>query len=397
MTPRRGSRPSGARGRSPGRPRVVPRPRDAVAVLLALLVGASACTAPGPVPTAPGPTATAPGPTAPRTSPPPTPTPNPEGGSEDALVEVVRRVAPAVVNVTTDRLQQGPFGIEEGEGVGTGFIIRSDGVIVTNFHVVEGATQIKVILPPPDRRTFLARVIGSSSEHDLAVLKVDGRDLPTLPLGRSSDLQLGERVVALGYALALEGGPTVTAGIISSLARTVRVQDPAAGVVRTLEGVLQTDAAINPGNSGGPLVDMAGNVVGINTAGAQTAENIGFAIAIDAVRPIIDRALERPQAPLPYLGVVTTTVDPGLAFQLGLPVDRGALVQAVTGPAEAAGIRVGDVIVSLGQEPVESSEELGRAILARQPGDRVDVGVVRPDGTRATLRVTLGVRPLPTA
>ncbi|HXF57690.1 MAG TPA: trypsin-like peptidase domain-containing protein [Actinomycetota bacterium] len=311
-------------------------------------------------------------------------------------MEVVKRVAPAVVNVTTDRLQPGPFGIEEGQGVGTGFIIRSDGVIVTNFHVVEGATQIKVILPPPDRRTFLARVIGSSSEHDLAVLKVDGRDLPALPLGRSSELQLGQRVVALGYALALEGGPTVTAGIVSSLARTVRVQDPTAGVVRTLEGVIQTDAAINPGNSGGPLVDLAGNVVGINTAGAQAAENIGFAIAIDAVRPLIERAMKRPEAPLPYLGVVTITVDPGLAFQLGLPVDRGALVQAVTGPAQAAGIRVGDVIVSLGGQPVRTSEELGRLILDRQPGDRVGVGLVRSDGSRVTVEATLGIRPLPT-
>jgi S1-C subfamily serine protease len=310
------------------------------------------------------------------------------------------------VNVTTSTVSQDVItgGSSIGRAVGTGFVIRSDGVIVTNFHVVEGAVNIKVTLPGPDGRSFPARVIGGDSAHDLAVLKVNGTGLPTVSLGRSSDLLLGQRVVALGYALALPGGPTVTTGIISSLARTIQIPDPNGGqngqpITRTYEDVLQTDAAINPGNSGGPLVDLAGNVVGINSAGASSAQSIGFSIAIDGAKPIIDRAIRNPAAPTAYLGVTTTTVGPGLAAQFGLPVDHGALVSQVTpgGPAARAGVRSGDVIVAFAGTAVAGSDALGRAILAHRPGERGTVQVVRPDGTRATFTVTLGTRPLPTS
>jgi S1-C subfamily serine protease len=320
------------------------------------------------------------------------------------VVQVVERVAPAVVNVTTNTVTRDAIfgGSQEDRAVGTGFIIRSDGVLVTNFHVVEGALRIKVTLPPPDGRSFTARVIGGDSAHDLAVLKVDGAGLPTMPLGDSDHLKLGEQVIALGYALALPGGPTVTTGIISSLARTVRAQDPNGGpdggpITRTYEDVLQTDAAINPGNSGGPLVDLAGNVVGINTAGAGEAENVGFSIAINAARPMIDRSIEHPAAPTPYLGVSTTTVGASLAAQYDLPVDEGALVVQVVanGPAQKAGIREGDVIVAFDGTQVSSSDDLGAAILERDPGDRVQVSVVRENGDRVTVTATLGSRPLP--
>jgi S1-C subfamily serine protease len=239
-------------------------------------------------------------------------------------------------------------------------------------------------------------VIGGDSEHDLAVLKIEASNLPTVPLGNSSDLAVGERVIALGYALALPGGPTVTSGIVSSLARTVQVQDPTQGITRTIEDALQTDAAINPGNSGGPLVDLAGNVIGINTAGNTGAENIGFAIASDAARPIIDAALEHPNAPAAYLGVSTQTVDPGLAAQFQLPVDHGAYVVALApgGPAEKAGIDVGDVIVGFDGTDVTTDDQLREAILGKKAGDEATVDVVRPDGSRDTVTVTLGVRPL---
>jgi S1-C subfamily serine protease len=315
----------------------------------------------------------------------------------DPVVAVVRRVAPAVVNVTSSTLTQDAFGqVQPGKGVGTGFVIRADGIIVTNFHVVEGALNLKVTLPPPDSRSFQARVIGGDSQHDLAVLKVEASNLPTVPLGNSSDLAVGERVIALGYALALPGGPTVTSGIVSSLARTVQVQDPTEGITRTIEDALQTDAAINPGNSGGPLVDLAGNVIGINTAGNTGAENIGFAIASDAARPIIDAALEHPNAPAAYLGVSTQTVDQGLAAQFQLPVDHGAYVVALApgGPAESAGIHVGDVIVGFDGKDVTTDDQLREAILGKKAGDKATVDVVRPDGSRDTLTVTLGVRPL---
>ena len=360
------------------------RPRLLLPVVIAVMSALAGCTPPqtetteSPSPQSASPTA-------------------PANLSNDPIVRVVDRVAPAVVNITTQVLEVDPLGaIQQGRGTGTGFIIREDGVIVTNFHVVEGATRIRVVLPPPSRDTFTARVIGGDEEHDLAVLKVPGQRLPTIPLGNSSTVQLGQRVVALGYALALEGGPTVTSGIISSLQRSVRVSDPQAGVSRTLQDALQTDAAINPGNSGGPLVDLNGRVVGINTAGAGQAENIGFSIAIDAAKPIIMRSMRRPAAPVAYLGVSTETVNSGLAFQLGLPVEQGALVRAVTGPAGEAGIEPGDVIVAFEGRRILTSEDLGRVILQRRPGDRVDVRIIRPDGESSTLRVELGERPLPT-
>ncbi|MFN2589608.1 MAG: S1C family serine protease [Actinomycetota bacterium] len=322
--------------------------------------------------------------------------------SNEITVQVVKQVAPAVVNITTNTLQRDSFfgGSQPGRAVGTGFIIRSDGIIVTNFHVVEQAVRVRVTLPPPDGRTFSARQIGGDSAHDLAVLKIEGRNLPTVPLGNSDQLALGERVIALGYALALPGGPTVTQGIISSLARTVQAEDPngnnGAGATRTYEDVLQTDAAINPGNSGGPLVDLAGNVVGINTAGAGGAENVGFSIAINAARAVIERALEHPDAPTPYLGVSTTTVGPGLASQYGLPVDHGALVVQIVqgGPAAKAGIREGDIVLEFEGTAVNGSDDLGAAILERQPGDTVSIRVVHESGESETFRATLTERPV---
>src|SRR5712691_1632227 len=257
------------------------------------------------------------------------PSANPESSNTVAsfpTVQVVQKVTPAVVNVTTRVSNPSSLlGGGTGQAVGTGFVIRADGIIVTNFHVVEGALNIKVTMPPPDSRSFGARVIGGDSDHDLAILKVEASNLPIVPLGDSSTLKLGEPVVALGYALALPGGPTVTQGIISALARTVQATDPnangGAGVTRSYQDALQTDAAINPGNSGGPLVDYAGNVIGINTAGNTQAENIGFSIAIDAAKPIINQAIAHPSAPSAYLGVTTETVDAGVASQFGLGVD----------------------------------------------------------------------------
>src|SRR5512141_520639 len=144
----------------------------------------------------------------------------------DPVVALVERVRPAVVNVTTDTIEQSAFGQGGGRGVGTGFIIRADGIIVTNYHVVEGAQRITVITPDPDAQRYQARVIGGDATADLAVLKIEAQGLPTVPLGRSGDLKLGEQVVAIGYALALQGGPTVTTGIVSALGRSIDVNDP---------------------------------------------------------------------------------------------------------------------------------------------------------------------------
>ncbi len=319
----------------------------------------------------------------------------------DPVVQVVKQVRPAVVNVTTNLFQQNPLGVGQGQGVGTGFIIRSDGIVVTNFHVVERAQKITVITPSPNSKRYSARFIGGDQNADLAVLKIDATGLPTVPLGDSGRLQLGQQVVALGYALALPGGPTVTTGIVSALGRSIQAQDPncqtCQNLQRTYTGVIQTDAAINPGNSGGPLVNLAGQVVGINTAGANQAENIGFAIAIDGAKSTIDKAVRNPSAPVAYLGVVTEDVSPSLAFQFNLPVQSGAVVMATSpgGPAQAAGIRLGDVILRLDGRPVTSSTQLGDLIHAHSPGDTVQVSFITQSGSRKTASVTLGVNPLP--
>ena len=223
--------------------------------------------------------------------------PTPAGtydASADPIVRVVKAVTPSVVTVTT-RTQSVPsfFGQSAAQkGVGTGFVVRSDGFILTNEHVVEGADSITVTLP--SGRELAARVVATDHDHDLALLKVDATGLRPLALGDSSTLVVGERVVAIGYALDLSGGPTVTSGVISSVQRTIEVQDPnggPGGSVRTYKDVIQTDAALNPGNSGGPLVTLDGRVVGIDVAGSTNAENIGFAVAVNAAKALLSQAL----------------------------------------------------------------------------------------------------------
>ncbi len=323
--------------------------------------------------------------------------------TNEPVEAVVQRVLPAVVNVTTDVLQRDQFGnSQSGQGVGTGFVVRSDGIVVTNCHVVEGATKITVSSSAKDPKQYDAHVVGGDCLHDLAVLKIDATNLPTVSLGSSGDLKLGQRVVALGYALALEGGPTVTTGIVSSLDRTIQAQDPnctsCQNGARTYTGAIQTDAAINHGNSGGPLVNMAGQVVGINTAGDDNAQNIGFAIAIDSVKQTIADAEANPLAPTAYLGVSTQSVTADLALQFGLAVNEGAYVVGTTGdgPAATAGIKQGDVIVNVDGHAITSGDQLGQVLDGLKPGTSVPVQVVATDGSRRTIDVTLGTRPFPT-
>jgi S1-C subfamily serine protease len=324
--------------------------------------------------------------------------------TDDPVVRLIERVRPAVVNITTDTIDRSSFGEGGGRGVGSGFIVRADGIVVTNYHVVEGAQRITVITPEPDAQRYEARVIGGDQAADLAVLKIGAQGLPTIPMGASVDLKLGQQVVAIGYALALEGGPTVTQGIVSALDRSIDANDPNCApdvcgedLVRTYSNVIQTDAAINPGNSGGPLLNLTGEVVGINSAGAGAAENIGFAIAIDAAKPTIESAAENPSEPVAYLGVVTQDVTEGLSFQFALPVTQGAYVVdlAPRGPAESAGVDVGEVIVEFEGKEVADSESLGDLIRTHDPGDRVELVVVGADGDRRTATATLGVNPVP--
>jgi S1-C subfamily serine protease len=313
------------------------------------------------------------------------------------VVGVVKAVLPAVVNV----VNKGPDGSPAGEG--TGFIVRSDGVVVTNFHVVEGASTLTVLTSAQDPVSYDARVIGGDVEADVAVLKVDATGLPTVPLGNSSELQLGQPVVAIGYALGLQGGPSVTDGIVSSLTRQINVQDErcteCSDGQRVYTHVIQTDAAINPGNSGGPLVNLAGQVVGINTAGADSAENIGFAIQIDSAKPVIFQAAEHPSQPVAFMGISSAPPDNAqIQFQFQPPVDRGAVIVGLVpgGPADDAGIVVGDVIVQFDGKDVTDPDQLGQLIRGHQPGDQVTVGVVHADGSQGEVTVTLGTNPAAT-
>jgi len=339
------------------------------------------------------------------------PTPSPYAQTydpnTDPVVMAVRKVEPAVVNVTTNMVEQSQFGGSQiGKGIGTGFVVRSDGIVLTNYHVVEGGVRIQVRFnstAPADLRNkvFAARVIGGDNARDLAVLQLQGvsadEPLPTVPLGDSANAVVGERLVAIGYALALPGGPTVTSGILSSTARTIQVQDEnSAQGQRTYQDALQTDAAINPGNSGGPLIDLNGNVIGIDTAGNSQAQNIGFAIAIDGAKPVLQEALRNPAGPVAYLGISSAAID---QVMTGSSLSHGAVVVALApnGPAQKAGIHAGDVIVEFDGKTVQGPDDLGTDIRALHPGDRVAVKVVGQNGSSRIAEVTLGTNPLPSA
>jgi S1-C subfamily serine protease len=287
-------------------------------------------------------------------------------------------------------------GSEVPQGAGTGFIYDPAGYIVTNNHVVEGAQKLKVVLPPPDGRAFDAQLVGTDPLTDLAVLKIEATNLPVVALGSSGALQVGQWVVAIGNALALEGGPTVTAGVVSALGRDADEPGSQPGQAGpTLYDLIQTDAAINPGNSGGPLVNLQGEVVGVNTLGATSAQNIGFAIAIDTARPIVDQLRQNGRVVRGYLGVGLRTVTPAIAAAAGLSRGDGVVVVEVApgSPAAQAGLQQGDVIYAIGDVPVRSQRDLQRALTNRfKPGDTVTLKVNR-NGSEQTVSVTLGERP----
>jgi S1-C subfamily serine protease len=305
---------------------------------------------------------------------------------------ILAKVKPAVVRINVT-ISGGLSG--SGQGVGTGFVISSDGTIVTNAHVVDQATSVEVQLE--NGRLVPGRVVGASTSTDLAVVKIDAKNLPTVVLGNSDTLQVGDQVVAIGNALGLEGAPTVTTGIVSGLNRVL--QEPATsanpqGV--SIPNTIQTDAAINPGNSGGTLVDANGNVVGINTAIANPSEsnNIGFAIAITPAKRIIESLRGGKQPQLAFLGVGTQAVTTELQNANGLAVDQGALVQTLQAGSAAAraGIQQGDVIVKVDGKTVTSSEDVINGVRSHAPGDKVSVTVDRK-GTKKTFQVTLGTGP----
>jgi S1-C subfamily serine protease len=297
------------------------------------------------------------------------------------IAQILKADVPAVVAIVDDG------GPDSGGAAGTGFVISADGVIVTNNHVVDGAGKIQAVFS--DGTTRRAKVLGHNASSDLAVVQVDATGLPTIELGDSDQVQVGDDVVAIGNALALQGGLSVTRGIISGLHREVGTNSGG-----SLEDVIQTDAAINPGNSGGPLVDAQGRVIGINTAIADpgSAQNVGFAIPISNAKTIIEQLRQGKQPA--YLGVTTQNVDQAKAAGRDVSVNDGAYVQTVNPgtPAARAGIQVGDVIVEVEGRTVTSAASLGNVIRLYKPGDKVEITVDRGGATR-TFSATLGEAP----
>lgn len=317
--------------------------------------------------------------------------PRPGPGTEVDLYDVsdlFQQARNGVVSVTQERVRLDLFGVPEEvpAGAGTGIVVDSEGLVLTNFHVIEGAT--KVIVTGVDGRQRAAEVVAEASSRDLALLRLeDFEGLEPLPLGSVDDIEVGDPVIAIGNALGLDSAdPTVSAGIVSAIGRTIRTP------LGTMQELVQTDAAINPGNSGGPLLSAAGEVIGVNTAIAGNAQNIGFAISVDTAARFIDRF--RLGVGEPYLGVQLVDNSPAAAERFELGTDRGALVIDVvsSSPAAQAGLERWDVLVRIGEDATDNSEAAILAILDTAPGETVEVELYRGDRL-ITLDVTIGERP----
>jgi S1-C subfamily serine protease len=306
-----------------------------------------------------------------------------------AVINAVNQAMPAVAKIQSAS--------DSGGGIGTGFIYDADGWILTNKHVVDGATEITVILS--DSRELPASLYGIDPLTDLAIIKVDSSGLPTVSIGSSSELKPGQLAIAIGNPLG-EFENTVTTGVISGLGRQIVAGDSLSTNSEQLNNLIQTDAAINPGNSGGPLLDSAGQVIGINTAVSQEAQGIGFAIPIDVARPIMQQAVNGEELARPWIGVYYQPVTRQLADERSLSVDYGVLIESgndrpavfPNSPAAAAGLEAGDVIIAVDGDRVDAESDLADHILPHQPGDQLTLSVMR-DGRQLDVAVTLGTLP----
>jgi S1-C subfamily serine protease len=312
------------------------------------------------------------------------------GADEQNNIEVFRRISPSVVHITTLEAQRDLFSLSVREvpsGTGTGFVWDDQGHIVTNYHVIQGASAARVTLA--DQSTHQARLVGAFPDRDLAVLKIDvPRDkLPPIPLGSSRDLVVGQKVFAIGNPFGLD--QTLTTGIVSALNREIESFNQ-----RSIRGVIQTDAAINPGNSGGPLLDSAGRLIGVNTQIASpsgASAGIGFAIPVDEVNRIVPRLIRDGRFVRPALGVTAGSLQ--LQRALGLPQGVALVQTAPGGPAARAGllpfrrgrdgnIVAGDVITAINDEAIGGLDDMLANLERRQPGERVTLTVWRDGRTR---------------
>ena len=306
---------------------------------------------------------------------------------------VAAAVTPSVVRVDV-RSNGQPGGVSQRTGLGSGVIYTSDGYIITNYHVIEGAQRVRVRLANGD--TLDARIVGIDQLNDLAVLKVNRTDLPAINLRPADEpIQVGETVVAIGSPFGLDA--SVSAGIISALDRELRIETTPGEGVLTIPSVLQTDAAINPGNSGGPLVDRNGRLLGINTAiltGSGANQGVGFAVSVEQVIISAEQIIADGFVRHALLGISGITVSEEQAVELGMDQPRGAVVELVQegSGAEAGGVRVGDVIVAVNDDQLSSMSELVALVRRKSPGEVLTLTVLR-NGETVTLNVELGERP----
>ena len=310
-----------------------------------------------------------------------------------AVISAVAKVAPAVVTIQTQ--VGGASG--GGSGSGSGFIYDPNGFILTNRHVVEDASALNVVLN--DGREFAGTVYGIDTLTDLAIVTIDATDLPFAPIGSSEALEPGQLAIAIGNPLG-DYENTVTTGVVSGIGRQITASNALQNSSDVLRNLIQTDAAINPGNSGGPLVNSAGQVIGVNTAVSENAQGLGFSIPIDVARPIMEQAVAGDEIVRPWIGIYYTSLTPAIAEEAGVDVENGALVGTTDGsdavfpgsPAEAAGLRSGDVIVAIDGHEVTAESDVSMLILPYSPGETITLSVLR-DGQTREIEVTLGVLP----
>ncbi len=303
-------------------------------------------------------------------------------------VEVVKILTPSVVQIVNEFLAM--YMLNQpvpGRGVGTGVILDQQGHILTNNHVIDGAQSVTVTLS--NGKSFPAQVVGGDATTDTAVIRIEAPGLQPAVLGFSSGLEVGQEVIAIGHALGLPGGPTVSKGVVSALDRSIQID-----AQTTMVDLIQTDAAINPGNSGGPLLTARAEVIGINTAAIRGSQGISFAINIDDAKIVVAQLMERGYIDRGFLGISPANLPAALGNQLDVPVTEGLLVVQVVpdSPAAKAGLQEEDVIVELGDEPIRNTGELSKFLIAHPPGDTVTVVYFRGSEKRSA-QVTLAERP----
>jgi serine protease Do len=319
----------------------------------------------------------------------------------EIVSEVFKKVSPSTVSITTRSLDTTQrYFAQESEGAGSGIIISKDGYVLTNKHVVpEGTTRITVILADGKTHTDV-KVIGRDPSNDIAFLKINGvNDLTPATVGDSDEVTPGQQVVAIGNALGLFRN-SVTSGIISGVGRPIQAADGNGVSVEQLVDLFQTDAAINPGNSGGPLVNLKGEVIGLNTAVSSEGQGIGFAIPINSARGLMDSITTAGKLAKPYLGVRYVSVDAEVAEELKLNVTTGALIRGsgqtggiVAGsPAEKAGLRDGDIVLKVNGRGITPESGLASRLARYKPGDKIELAILR-EGKEQTVSVMLGEYP----